>query len=91
VVEVIKLVAKKLGNTPAICRKCYVHPSIISSYLDGKLVSILPKLINKNEAKLKEGENPSADSTIIELSVEEKAILEFLQKIKHSAVKAQTS
>jgi DNA topoisomerase-1 len=34
----IESVASKLGNTPTICRKCYVHPEVLSSYLDGKLV-----------------------------------------------------
>ncbi len=38
VVAAIESVAKRLGNTPAVCRKCYVHPDIISSYLDGSLV-----------------------------------------------------
>jgi DNA topoisomerase-1 len=31
-------VAAGLGNTPTICRKCYVHPEVLNSYLDGKLV-----------------------------------------------------
>jgi DNA topoisomerase I len=30
-------VAKLLGNTKAVCRKCYVHPAIVESYLEGKL------------------------------------------------------
>jgi len=34
VVSVIKDVAKRLGNTPAICRKCYVHPAIVDAYLE---------------------------------------------------------
>jgi DNA topoisomerase-1 len=34
VVAVIKDVAKRLGNTPAICRKCYVHPAIVEAYLE---------------------------------------------------------
>lgn len=34
----IERVAKRLGNTPAICRKCYVHPEILGAYLDGVLV-----------------------------------------------------
>jgi DNA topoisomerase-1 len=34
----IEQVAGKLGNTPTICRKCYVHPEVLNSYLDGKLV-----------------------------------------------------
>ncbi|WP_207481077.1 DNA topoisomerase IB [Arenibaculum pallidiluteum] len=35
---VIKNVARRLGNTPALCRKAYVHPVVPSSYLDGTLV-----------------------------------------------------
>lgn len=31
----IESVAKKLGNTKSICRKCYVHPAVIEAYLDG--------------------------------------------------------
>ncbi len=30
----IRQVAASLGNTPAICRKCYVHPEVLSAYLD---------------------------------------------------------
>jgi DNA topoisomerase I len=33
----IDTVAATLGNTPTICRKCYVHPRVIESYLDGAL------------------------------------------------------
>jgi DNA topoisomerase-1 len=36
-VEAIKQVAKRLGNTPAVCRKCYIHPAVLESYLDGSL------------------------------------------------------
>ena len=35
--DAIEQVAKRLGNTPTICRKCYVHPEILTSYLDGAL------------------------------------------------------
>ena len=31
----IERVAARLGNTPAICRKGYVHPGIVDAYLDG--------------------------------------------------------
>jgi len=33
----IHAVAKILGNTPAVCRKCYIHPGVLESYLDGTL------------------------------------------------------
>jgi DNA topoisomerase-1 len=35
VVTAIKRVAAQLGNTPAVCRACYVHPSVIEAYLAG--------------------------------------------------------
>ncbi len=37
VVKAVEHVAKRLGNTPAICRKCYIHPAIFEGYLDGSL------------------------------------------------------
>ena len=37
VVAAIESVAKRLGNTPAVCRKCYIHPHVFDSYLDGRL------------------------------------------------------
>ncbi|HET8648345.1 MAG TPA: DNA topoisomerase IB, partial [Vicinamibacteria bacterium] len=35
--EAICDVARRLGNTPAICRKSYVHPAVVESYVEGKL------------------------------------------------------
>jgi DNA topoisomerase IB len=35
--QVIKQVAKQLGNTPAVSRKCYIHPAVLESYLAGSL------------------------------------------------------
>ncbi|HEY3916160.1 MAG TPA: DNA topoisomerase IB [Stellaceae bacterium] len=37
VVQAVTAVAKLLGNTAAICRKCYIHPAVIEGYLSGKL------------------------------------------------------
>ena len=37
VVRVIEETAQRLGNTPSICRKCYVHPVVIEAYMDGVL------------------------------------------------------
>lgn len=34
-------VATRLGNTPTICRKCYVHPEVLECYLEGSLVDTL--------------------------------------------------
>ena len=38
VTQAIERVASRLGNTPAICRKSYVHPEVLGAYLDGSLV-----------------------------------------------------
>ena len=37
VTGVVKRVAEQLGNTPAVCRKSYIHPRVLTSYLDGSL------------------------------------------------------
>jgi DNA topoisomerase-1 len=36
-VRALESVAERLGNTPAVCRKCYVHPGVVEAYLDGSL------------------------------------------------------
>ena len=41
VVRAVEQVAARLGNTVAICRKCYVHPVVFDAYLDGSLVETL--------------------------------------------------
>jgi DNA topoisomerase-1 len=35
IVRAVESVARRLGNTAAICRKCYVHPAVLDAYLDG--------------------------------------------------------
>jgi DNA topoisomerase I len=41
VINAIEAVSRMLGNTAAICRKCYIHPAVITGYLDGKLAQTL--------------------------------------------------
>src|SRR3954469_8571579 len=38
VVKAIESVAKRLGNTKAVCRKCYIHPAILDAYMDGATI-----------------------------------------------------
>lgn len=40
-VAAVERVAARLGNTPAVCRKCYIHPAVFDGYLDGSLVQAL--------------------------------------------------
>ena len=42
VVRAIEQVAQRLGNTPSVCRKSYVHPHVVDAYLDGSLDPGLP-------------------------------------------------
>ena len=48
----INAVAKILGNTATICRKCYVHPVVVSSYLEGTLVG---SLMNQTKRTVSQG------------------------------------
>jgi DNA topoisomerase-1 len=41
IVRAVETVARSLGNTPSICRKCYIHPDVIDHYLEGTLVDAL--------------------------------------------------
>ena len=77
VASAIKTVAKKLGNTPTICRKCYVHPAVIDAYLSGTLTSHLPKLIGQKNV---ESVTLEKNAISVMLSPEEEAILEFLER-----------
>ncbi len=51
VVAAIEGVSKRLGNTPSVCRKCYVHPDVINTYLDGSLADVLREEIEAVEAE----------------------------------------
>jgi DNA topoisomerase-1 len=41
IARAIEQVAARLGNTPAVCRKSYVHPAILQSYAEGTLFGAL--------------------------------------------------
>lgn len=47
IVQVIKGVAEKLGNTPAVCRQHYVHPAILETYVDGRLSQIYADTVKR--------------------------------------------
>jgi DNA topoisomerase-1 len=72
--DAIHAVAKVLGNTPAICRKCYVHPTVLETYLSGAAIEGLKK---RAEETLTE--------SLEDLSSAEAAVLTFLQeKLAHA-------
>ena len=73
-VSAIKAVAKQLGNTPSVCRKCYVHPVVIESYLGGEMM----KALEHKVAEEIEQDEPG-------LRAEERALMRLLhQRFDHA-------
>lgn len=62
VMSVMKLVAKQLGNTPSVCRKCYVHPLVVKAFQEGSLAHLLG-----TNSETVEDMVISAESTLINL------------------------
>ena len=68
IVDAVKKVASHLGNTPAICRRSYIHPAVLDGYMDGTL---LEGLSNETQRYLEEN--------IHGMKPEEAAVTAFLR------------
>ena len=64
----IERVSARLGNTPTICRKCYIHPEVLNAYIEGDL---LLQVKERAEQELRED--------IAQLKPEEAAVLAMLE------------
>ena len=74
VVEAVKVVAQKLGNTPAVSRKSYIHPAVIEAYFDGDMLESLQQKVEEELSENLQGLKP-----------EEAAVLGLLQqKLAHT-------
>jgi DNA topoisomerase I len=69
ITKAIERVAERLGNTKAVCRKCYIHPAVIDAYMDRSLVATLKE---RTETELRE--------SLSRLPAEEAAVLALLQQ-----------
>ncbi len=69
VLTAIEAVAKMLGNTPAVCRKCYVHPEILDSYLAGDTIATIRQRVAGR-----------LDRSLSRLKPEEAAVLVLIQE-----------
>jgi DNA topoisomerase-1 len=67
----MEMVSKHLGNTKSICRKYYVHPSLLELYENKDLQSYLKEL-----------ENIEEDDNKVDLTAEEKIMMKILETIK---------
>jgi len=54
IVAAIETVSSLLGNTPSVCRKCYVHPEILNSYLEGNTIETISQRIKPNLPQLRQ-------------------------------------
>ena len=68
VVRAIERVAERLGNTPSVCRKCYVHPMVLDAYLDGSMIETLQRRAKEE-----------MDESLGDLRPEEAAVMALLQ------------
>ena len=64
----IERTAEQLGNTVAVCRKCYVHPEVLEAYVDGELSDVMRGHVGRSPAK-----SPQA------LAPEEEGVLKLLR------------
>jgi DNA topoisomerase-1 len=53
IAQAIDEVARRLGNTRSVCRKCYVHPAVIEAYLDGSITRAMGKPTESEAALLR--------------------------------------
>jgi DNA topoisomerase-1 len=75
IVRAIEEVARRLGNTRTVCRKCYVHPAVLDAYLDGTLLQTLRQRVEKE-----------LTGSLSKLRPEEAAVLAFLEeRLRHEA------
>lgn len=68
VAQAVKSVAQRLNNTPTVCRKCYIHPAVLETYLDAARRSLLTECAE-----------PETLATVHALRPHEAAVLEFLR------------
>jgi DNA topoisomerase I len=64
----IERVASRLGNTPTICRKCYIHPEVLNAYAEGPLL-----------IEMKEQVEEALRGDLAQLKPEEAAVLAMLE------------
>lgn len=65
VVEAIEHVAKRLGNTRAVCRKCYVHPAVIDAYMDGSMMKTVAQRASRTAKAV--GKMTAAEAAVLGL------------------------
>jgi DNA topoisomerase-1 len=65
IVRAVEAVAKRLGNTRAVCRKCYIHPAILDAYVDRSMVKTVADRARR--AARKPGDLTEAERAVLAL------------------------
>lgn len=67
-VRAVERVAERLGNTPTVCRNCYIHPAVLDSYLQGRTIEEFRRRIERSIRRIQP-----------EYEVEEVALMKMLK------------
>jgi DNA topoisomerase I len=73
IVEAVKVTAKRLGNRPAACRKYYIHPAILESYIGQTMFEEM------------KGVHTSSGSSAAQLRAEELVVLRLVEAYASSS------
>jgi DNA topoisomerase-1 len=68
IVTAVEAVAQMLGNTPAVCRKCYIHPEVLNSYLAGQTIETVKQRLTEK-----------LDKSLSQLKPDEAAVMALLR------------
>jgi len=63
IVNAVKAVSQKLGNTVAVCRKCYIHPAVVDAYMDGAVIDV----VSSKEPFGRENALSAEEESVVEL------------------------
>ncbi len=69
ITRAVEAVAKTLGNTPAVCRKCYVHPAVLDCYFQKQTIATMHAAAGRQ-----------VERSLAQLKPEEAAVLMMLRE-----------
>ena len=84
IVRAIESVARRLGNTPSVCRKCYIHPAVLDAYLDG---TMLDSMRQKTEEELADMRGLTREEVAVLVLLERR----LAQEAKHDRSKRRSA
>ncbi|MDQ6943513.1 MAG: DNA topoisomerase IB [Candidatus Eremiobacteraeota bacterium] len=89
--EAIKRVAEKLGNTPAVCKKSYIHPGVIAEFLANGALELVHKDVSRAQHALSKHEVAVIDLVERIIERDSKPLGDLLAKSVRQAKRAKRS